>query len=64
MIVNVKRKRNTKTEQQEIIARKIKRNAIKKRYIKDVKRLATSVVVWGILLEQEHARANLLKLRI
>merc|ERR1712156_607532 len=45
MIVNVKRKRNVKMEQQEIIARKIKRNAIKKRFIKDVRRLATSVVV-------------------
>ena len=45
MIVNVKKKRNVKTEQQEIIARKIKRNAIKKRFIKDVRRLATSVVV-------------------
>merc|ERR1712012_922599 len=45
MIVNVKKKRNAKTEQQEIIARKTKRNAIKKRYIKDVRRLATSVVV-------------------
>merc|ERR1712241_1010290 len=33
MIVNVKRKRNVKMEQQEIIARKIKRNAIKKRFI-------------------------------
>merc|ERR1712156_1393075 len=45
LIVNVKRKRNVKMEQQEIIARRIKRNAIKKRFIKDVRRLATSVVV-------------------
>merc|ERR1712223_1665239 len=43
-IVNVKRKRNVKMEQQEIIARKTKRNVIKKRFIKDVRRLATSAV--------------------
>merc|ERR1712012_299825 len=30
--VNAKRKRNVKTEQQEIIARKIRKNAIKKRF--------------------------------
>ena len=43
-IVNVKRKRNAKMEQQEIIAKKIRRNVIKKRFLKDVRRLATSVV--------------------